>query len=301
MRGKRVMVGAFALLLLVACGGQAPAGGGNDGNGQTPVANPQDLAAALSAASSQLYRLERPLITLVPVPVLGLAPFTVGVAPLDTVTWDCSPVTVTGNASDPDRDGIPVNATYDGRCTWSYSGSESAKGYWEYQKVNVQDPDSNDPQAGVRVKGVIKWGATATAAGSVNSTWTITRHDLVRKGDAYKFDYAGSWVVTLDRKVYTFNYDLSGTWTPDDMKHPWDNGTLSAEGRFSGNGPDCANGWTLDARLSGVHFTAEKIDAGKAYYSGTGCDGKAAAASVSWSATQVCITVKGKTVCAPND
>ena len=285
MKRIGMLVSVLALFVLGSCGQTPPAGGGNGGGGTTPVVEPQDVAEVLGAAETQLYRLEAPLAQAgVPVPVLLFGPFSGGIAPLDTATWNCDPVTVTGNASDPDRDGIPVDATYNGRCTWSYSGDQgSVEGYWEYRNVNVQDPNSNDPQAGVKVKGEVEWGITVSGEGSVTFTWTITQHDLVKQGEKYNFAYVGEWNISASDGQYSFNYDLSGTWTPDDPNEPWGNGTLSASGSFNGNGPDCTNGWRATVNVSNVHYADCGIDSGSATYHVTDCDGTTCTATVEWS------------------
>ncbi len=270
-----------ALFALVSCGGQPP--GGNGGGGSGNVAKPNDVADVLAAANGQLFKIEGLLEEVgIPVPMLPFAPFSGGVAAMDTASWNCSDVRVTGNATDADRDGIPVNATYDGRCTWSVSGSGgSASGYWEYQNVNVQDPDDHDPDAGVRVKGTVVWGIE-TADSSVDFTWNIVTHELVKSGGSHNFNYEGSWTISVDSETYTVNYDMSGTWSPDDPDDPWGNGTMTAEGSFSGTGPDCAGGWSVTFNLNALHFADCGIDGGSASYTVTDCGGDTCTLTVNW-------------------
>ncbi|GEM90819.1 hypothetical protein ODE01S_22530 [Oceanithermus desulfurans NBRC 100063] len=259
------------------------------------------MAAPLSTANEQLYKLSEPLtLAGMPIPVLFL-PFSSGAAPLDVASWDCDSVTVTGALTDADGDGIPVNASYNGRCTWSYSGGEgSFSGYWQYNDLNVQDPNDADPEAGIKVSGEVEWGFSG-GGDSLTWTWTLTRHDLVKQGSQYDFDYEGSWQVDYNGDTYTFSYNLSGTWTPDDAQNPWGDGTLNAIGSFSGTDASCASGWDLEVSLSGVHYTGGLIDSGTASFSGTDCDGTSTSVTITWSAAQVCITVDSQDpVCVPN-
>ena len=292
---------SLGVLLFAGCNQTATSGGGGNG-GTEATASAKDVAKVLTAANEQLYRVESPLsLAGLPVPVLGLTPFSVGLIPQDTASWSCTQVTVTGDARDPDGDGIPVNATYNGKCTWSYNGSNgSITGYWEFKDLNVQDPDNGDPAAGAKVHGTIEWGLTSSD-GSVTSTWEIDRHDFVKNGITYNFDYLGTWTITIENVgTYTTNYNLKGTWTPDDREHPWYAGTIDATGSFDGTGPNCTNGWRADVTLENVHDNGTKIDGGTATFSGTDCDGNSASLSVTWSPSQVCVTVGGYTSCGPN-
>ena len=298
MRRAWWIVLAVLAMLLAACGGQETSGSGTDGTTSIDV---RDVAESLSAANDQLIRAAQPLaLAGVPVPV-PLVPLSDAVAPLDTAAWNCEGVTVSGTLTDADADGIPVDATYNGRCTWSYSGSEGTfSGYWEYRNLVVQDPDDADPEAGIQSSGTVEWGYEGGSQPLV-WTWTLTQHDLVKQAGGYGFTYKGRWQVVVNATDnYTFDYDLTGAWVPDDATNPWGDGTLDATGSFSGDGPDCTNGWSLTVSLSGVHFTAGKIDAGTADYSGTDCDGASAAVHVRWSATEVCVTVGTNEVCVPN-
>ncbi|ADR37476.1 hypothetical protein Ocepr_2025 [Oceanithermus profundus DSM 14977] len=295
MKKRWIFVGAVLTVLLAACGTQAPSGGGG-----TSSIDPREVAGTLSTANEQLYDVSAPLGRVgIPVPLL-LLPFSSGTAPLDVASWDCGSVTVTGTLTDTDGDGIPVNATYDGRCSWSYSGTEgSFSGYWEYRNLKVQDPDDADPAAGIKVNGVVEWGYSGGGQ-SLTWTWTLTQHDFVKQSGGYGFTYVGNWrIVVNDTDNYAFDYNLSGTWAPDTATDPWGNGTLNASGDFSGSGPACT-GWSLQATLSGVHFNGGMIDGGSATYTGTDCDGTSVTFDVTWTPTQVCITAGGNTICVPN-
>jgi len=279
-----------ALFFLAACGGQ-------QANEQT---DPQKAVEPLAIANEQLYKLSQPLaLAGVPAPVLVM-PFDSGVVALDTAEWDCSKVVVSGDLTDGDRDGIPVNATYNGRCTWSYSDSSgSAEGHWEFTNLKIQDPDDADPGAGVKASGQVSWGVQ-TGTTSVTLVWNLDRHDLVKQGATYNFDYEGSWTATVAGNTYNFKYDLSGDWTPDNASDPWGDGVINAKGSFSGSGPSCAS-WSATFTLSALHFQGSKIVSGSGSYTVTGCDGKTASATVTWSASRVCVTVGNNSACVPND
>jgi hypothetical protein len=298
-----LVVISASLLALTACGGQQ-AGGGNGnggGGGSANVAEPQAVAGVLNAANGQLFRINGPLAMAgLPVPVLGFTPFSSGVAPLDTANWSCDGVTASGDQTDADEDGIPVNATYNGRCTWSYSGGNgSISGYWEFNDLNVQDPDDNDPTAGVKASGTVEWGITSQE-GSVTFRWQIDKHDLIKASGGYSFVYKGLWTINVTGEgEYTVNYDLSGTWAPYEANIPWGDGVMNATGSFSGSGPDCANGWTLNVTLTNLHFVGDKIVDGSATFSGTDCDGNSSSVTVNWSSDQVCVSFDSHAACYP--
>ena len=282
----------LAILLLAglaACGGQAP-----------KQAKPQDAATPLGVASEQLYRLSQPLaLAGVPAPAM-IMPFSEGVTALDTANWNCDAVTASGDLTDADGDGIPVNATYDGRCTWSYSGEGgSLSSFWRFDDLNIQDPSDHDEDAGVKASGAVSWGVSG-AGTNVTVNWNLERHQLFRHGGSYDFAYKGSWTVTTDSGNFTFSYDLSGTWTPSSGDDPWGDGTMTASGDFGGSGPGCA-GWSSSVRLSGVVFDGGKVIGGTATVTVTDCSGSTETATITWSADRVCVSVDNHAACAPND
>jgi len=257
----------FLAGLLAACGG----------TGTTNTVDTEKTASALDNAFTQLYRVMEPLSQA----GIFLPTFlSAGVAPLDTATWDCSSVRVIGNTTDADGDGIPVNATYNGGCTWSYSGGGgTVSGRWEFSNVNVQDPNDADPDAGLKASGTITW--TVSSAGTTYTfTWNLSKHEITRTENTWNFTYQGSWEATVGGDTYTFNYDLSGTWTPDNADDLWGNGSLSVTGDFSGSGPSCS-GWSLSISAS-VHLSTCGVDSGTASLSGTDCDGKTCNLDITW-------------------
>jgi len=262
------------LAALVSCGGQ-PSGGGSS-------VDARDIASVLGAANEQTYKLAEPLSAAgIPVPALTM-PLSDGVAPLDTASWNCDAVTATGNLTDADNDGIPVNATFNGRCTWNYSGEEgSLVGYWEYQNLKVEDPNDADASGGIRVGGKIVWGYSGGGT-EMTITWTI-KHDLLKSGAHYDFTYKGDWQINISGQTSAFSYNYHGTLTPDDMDNPWGNGTVTASGSFGGTSAGCESGWSVTLSLSGVHFAECGIDSGSADFTVAACDGHTCTIHISWS------------------
>ena len=129
--------------------------------GQPSSASAEDAAEIVSQTYSVLYGLNwalsqtgAPLPTPpIPSPLGALGPTPQTLRPQDTVTWNCTGVNVSGDASDPDSDGVPANATYNARCTYAYTGGGgSASWTWEMRNLNVQDPNNSDPYAGYAAK-----------------------------------------------------------------------------------------------------------------------------------------------------
>jgi len=280
----------FLFALLAGCGQQGAPGGGGGGNNQS---SPQAVAATLQAAELQLFKITEPLGKVgFPMPLL----LAKGVVPLDTATWDCTSVTASGDLTDADGDGIPVDATFNGGCTWSYSGGGgSANGSWEFRNLNVQDPNDRDPDAGVKASGQVVWTLSA-GGGTITWTWTLSQHDFVKDSGGYSFIYRGIWTTETSQGTFTEEYKLTGTWTPD-ASDPWGDGVLSATGHFSGNGPGCTNDWSLDVTLTSLHYQGGKIVSGTADFAGTDCEGNSGSVEITWYPTQVCFTTDSGSFC----
>ncbi len=286
----------FLAGLLAACGGGVSGGGGNSGN---PV-EPEKTAGVLDTAYLQLYQITEPL-ALAGVPFLPVPFLSQGVAPLDTASWNCSSVTVSGNTTDADNDGIPVDATYNGGCAWSYSGGgSSVSGSWEFKNVHVKDPNDADPSAGLKASGEIVWTLRVSGSSTYTFTWHFNKHDLVHNGSKWDFSFDGYWRASDGIDTYTVTYNFGGSWTPDDPNRPFEAGTMNASGTFESTGPGCSDSWHLNVTFSGVHDNGTKIDRGTATFSGTDCEGNSATLTVTWSATQVCVTYEGNTFCGAN-
>jgi len=277
---KTWIILAIGMAALVSCGGQKDNGGGSGTN-----FDPSGVAKVLGTANEQLDKLTAPLAgSTVPIPLAPVLanPFSTGIAAMDSVDWSCDHVVVSGNTADADSDGIPVDATFNGRCTWSYAGGgETISGYWQYDNLKVQDPDDHDSAAGIKASGQVEWGVTSGGS-SITFTWTLRQHDLVKSGGSYHFDYEGEWRISVGEEVYTFGYEFSGTWTPDDASKPWGNGTMSGTSSFNGNGPSCSAGWSVTATISAVHYADCGINSGQVDFQVTGCDGGSCNARIIW-------------------
>jgi len=274
----------FLLVVLVfalaACGQQT---GGNE-NANT--ADPGEVVEALRATYDQMFS-----ELAADIPHLGIVNPTLlstsnGVAPLDTLTWDCTGVSATGNLTDADNDGIPANATYNGSCSWSYTSPEVTASFeWKLRDVNIEDADETDPIAGFRAKGEVVWEWTINSeSGSI--TWNFDPHDWVRDGDHWNLDYEGEITWQSGGESGTLDYDLSGTWTPDDSNDPWGSGNLELSGDFTWTEGTCTS--TLEITYAEVHYNDDgAIDSGRLDFTVTEvCDdgsGDSVSCTLTWS------------------
>ena len=235
--------------------------------GQPSSASAEDAAEIVSQTYSVLYGLNwalsqtgAPLPTPpIPSPLGALGPTPQTLRPQDTVTWNCTGVNVSGDASDPDSDGVPANATYNARCTYAYTGGGgSASWTWEMRNLNVQDPNNSDPYAGWRIRGQILW--TVSAGGETgNLTWTINAADVVKTArGSYNLTHRSSLDVSAGGESGQLQYDFTGTWTADPGQPeglPFAvNGTLTEEGSITLT----ANGESFSVPFSGnLHYSTQ--------------------------------------------
>ena len=261
------------------------------GNQNANTADPGKVAEALRATYDRVFT---KLAAQIPLPgIVNLAPLSTsnGIAPLDTLTWNCTGVSATGNLTDTDNDGIPANATFNGSCSWSYTGSGGAATLeWEFRDVNIEDADDTDPIAGFRAKGEVAWEWTVNGESGI-ITWNFTRHDWVRvlNSNQWDLDYEGNITCESGGESGTLDYDLSGTWTADDINDPWGSGNLDLSGGFTWTKGTCTSTLTITAD---VHYNDDgAIDSGQLDFTGTDCDGDSVSCRVTWSGPNVPPTV----------
>jgi len=296
---KRLGLALVLAGVLAACGGGGGSGdsGGGGGGGGLPQVDPAETLSVMEQSFALFYRAAYPT-ALVGVPVPLIPPYA-----LLPYGWDCAGVTVTGNPTDFDGDGVPVNATYNGGCSVTGTGNGvTVTLSWNFKDVTVQDPDDRDPGAGVKANGEVQWVLTVNDK-SYTLTWTITKYEFLHENTRFTFDYEGRWVLSADGETGTVNYAFDGSWTPDDSDDPFAAGTLNGNVHYDVTDPDCARGWQVDGTLTGVHSTEEKIDGGTAEITLTDCDGEQESMTVTWSESQICVQVQGEAgppICAPN-
>ncbi len=266
---KRLGLGLLTLVamaLLAACGttsGGSGGGGGGGGGGSENV-DPAQTTQVLSGELSRLNQLVLPLAQMgVPVPLIPFPFSSQGLGPLDTWSWNCTGLQPTGDLRDGDRDGVPVDARYNGRCTYT-SGSGEAT--WEYQDLRVQDPNDSDPLAGFRVGGriVFSWQFTANNRIHTGSlSWDITELSHIRQGSTWNLTYRFTWTLSLEgQPAYVVAYDSTGTWTPDNPGDgPWGRtGQLTLQGSLTvreSNNPLVGINWNVN-----VHIASCGVDSG---------------------------------------
>ncbi len=144
--------------------------------------------------------------------------------------YNCTTDSVTGNQTDADGDGIPVNITYEFECTSSDNGSTTQTS----GKVQIKDQDDSDPESGFAIcTGTIQGNTcsrspitstTTSSSGSVNTKLTMDVN-IVKNGTTYTYNsfyfklILGSFLdLTLDASGMSYKQDTAGD---------WENGTIN--------------------------------------------------------------------------
>ncbi len=280
------LIGLLVLAgLLAACGGSGGAGGGGNGGGGTPPAptvDPEKTAQVLGNAYTELQALTQPLSPVgLPVPMIPI--LQAGVAPLSSWSWNCQQTTISGNTTDADGDGIPVDATYSGGCSFTFQPDSggSVSGSWRFKDLRIVDPDDRDPEAGYRISGEIDWSLTVSGT-THRITWHLRHHDFEKSTPGtWTFRYQGR--VDSSENVW-MEYNLSGTWEPDDPQQVEGAGwlTVNSGSRIWGGGPDCSQGWSVTVSARVHQSAAGCIDNGSMELNGKDCDGKTCQIRITW-------------------
>ncbi len=280
MKGlKKVSVFLPLSLAIISCGG---GGGGDDGTlQQTNQATTEEVLSssgieigdliynALSGSLSN-QNLGLPI-------VLPSIPSGFGVS---SVTLSAQQVTncsgsSSGDLTDIDDDGIPVNGIYTFEC--NYGSNVTWKG-----KISAKDDDDNDKLSGYDIcSGEFNTSCSreptkmTSTAGTVEK---ITDINIDKVGSAYRFStFYHKWTFKpSDPNVSTLqgvmeSNDLSYTPDADGNNDPWDSGTWN--GSITATGSDGTSSASINITTNNLHISesCNGADKGSITYTGT-CD-----------------------------
>lgn len=186
----------------------------------------------------------------------GALPKSLGLAPLQQ---DCS--SLSGDLTDADGDGIPVNLTEVANCVISIEGTRIIfKG-----SLQVQDKDDSNPLSGYSVT-FNGYEFTVTAEGETASIKMDLNFDLTISGGVYRADYDYDISVTSPEGSGRIAFDYTITYTPDDTATPFAAGTFVFSGAldFSNDGES----YSMTSSSTGLHYseTCGDFDSGSALY-----------------------------------
>lgn len=133
----------------------------------------------------------------------------------------CEP-DISGDTTDADMDGIPVNATFNYDCNISYPG-----GTMEYLgTLALKDKDDSDPTGGFYCSGDLHY----KQEGLQNIEWRQNFEiDVNKSGGAY----SGEISFGFEYQGIEWNADFEFTYNPEDPTDPYVAGTLNFEGTYS--------------------------------------------------------------------
>lgn len=228
MKGKALLMSSAAVAL-VGCGG----GSGGDQPAGPNTVSESDVIKSLSRSAFFYSAVQSSVPAGIGAPLPSL-PFQLPVA--DQVS--CSTFNISGDDTDADNDGIPVNLQSTFNCT--YQPNQNITITYDGQ-VHVKDDNDSDPQSGWDIcTGTINGNCSrnpvrithSSPAGTIDLDLT---GDMDLDGDpnvGYTFTtYFSEYKWTVNNSQVTIQIDASGTtFDPDNTdgdNDPWNRGTLN--------------------------------------------------------------------------
>lgn len=242
---------AFSPVMLDSCGGggggtssgtSGGTGGGTGGSGTVNQASTNDVIPKTNLGEN-LYRTLQESISISGAPIFFPAMPT-GISPLSISKQQTNnPCTAntSGNLTDIDDDGIPVNATYDFTCNYSYNNIAIT---WQ-GKISAKDNNDNDPLSGYDLcTGVFNNGCsrepinTSGPYGSLDFIFDVNLDGNPTIGYTFTTFYYqwqltnnsnNTGTATMESNNLTYDPDADGN------NDPWDKGIWNGNINFSGS------------------------------------------------------------------
>ncbi|ACO04789.1 MAG TPA: hypothetical protein DEP48_05270 [Persephonella sp.] len=265
-------------IALISCGG---GGGGGETTQTTNQATTEDVLSSSGVEIGDV--LYNSLASSVSNPNLGvpivLPSMPQGFGPVSATISAQQVTNCTGSASgdltDIDDDGIPVNGTYTFEC--KYGTYVTWKG-----KISAKDDNDNDRLSGYDIcTGVFSNGCSrepTTMTSSLGTVEKITDVNIDKVDSTYVFTpFYHKWTFKPSDPTASTIYgilestDLSYTPDADGDNDPWDSGTWN--GTITATGSDGTSTASINITATDLHIsdTCDGADGGSITYSGT-CD-----------------------------
>ena len=172
---------------------------------------------------------------------------------------DCT--TLTGNDTDADNDGIPVDVTLTADCDEVF---ESGRFIFR-ASVRIQDKDDSSPLSGYSLV-YDDYEITVSADGQTATIKLDMNFDLTIGNGTYRADYDYDLSITSPDVSGRIAFDYTVTYTPDNAADPFEAGTFAFDGslQYSSEGES----YSMTTSSAGLHYSAVcgDFDSGSAQY-----------------------------------
>ena len=212
--------------------------------------------------------------------ILGLSgsksapPLSASLLSAQSSNYNCITDNVTGNQTDADGDGIPVDLIYQFDCTTT-NGNKMIQ---TFGTVQIKDQDDGDPQSGFALcTGTIQGNScsrdpitSATTSGSGTTNVQLTMDiNIVKSGATYSFNnfyinlaVGSSLTLTLNAIGATFVQDSPGD---------WENGTINGTVTLSVGSGRSAKSFSITSTDLHVSSSCHTPDGGTVQWSTASC------------------------------
>ncbi len=281
MKNKKFFTSVFTLgvisLIFASCGGGGDSGtGGGTGGGTGETVNQasaDDLVSTTSVAENFYRNVQSSVGNISGTPIFfpslpsGISPLSI--SKQQAISY-CSG-TPSGDLTDVDDDGIPVNGTYDFTC--NYPNNITIQG-----KVSARDDNDNDALSGYDVcTGVLSPNCSRNPITTIGSFGTFKQTaDFNLDGNAtqgYTFtSFYYKWELTSNSGTITAQIDASNlSYDPDadGNNDPWDKGIWNGTINFSASDGQNSSSGTLSLINLYVGACTDGSATGSITYSGT--------------------------------